>query len=156
MNNKVFVRSTVIIVLLLLFLFIIRFPVIQVDIGDETYFLKENSFTLHWIHSVEKEPWFEVYERQGDQVLLTETYFKTFGAGVPSDGEIIESDDGYVHMKINRSMDEVNIVVSDNVETTLSTEDKDIKLYEMIDSYEEVHIQSAKLYLWNLVGGEFL
>lgn|SRR5699024_3102088 len=156
MKSKVFGGGAIIIVLFSLALFFIRLPGIQINMKDGSYFLKENSFTLHWIHSVEKEPWFEVYERQGDQLLLTETYFKTFGAGVPSDGEIIDSDDGYIHMKVNRAMDDVNVVVSSNVKTTLTTQEKDIKLYDMVDDYEEVHIQSKQLYLWNLVGGEFL
>lgn len=156
MNSKIIGGSTIIIVLLFLAFFLIRVPVIQVDMNGNSYFLKEKSFTLHWVHSVEKEPWYEVYERQGNQLLLTETYFKTFGAGVPSDGEIIDSKDSYIHMKVNRWMDEVNVVVSSNVKTTLTTKEKDIKLYKMVDDYEEVHIQSKQLYLWNLVGGEFL
>lgn len=58
-------------------------------------------FTIEWIHSVEKTPWRETYQitDEGD-LMLIETAFQSFGAGVPhqkgtmtvEDGEVIVRD----------------------------------------------------------------
>src|SRR5699024_11353970 len=68
----------------------IHIPVIEIIVDEKTYFVRDTSFTLSWIHSVEKEPWYEIYKRKNSHLILTETYFKTFGAGVPSNKEIIK------------------------------------------------------------------
>ncbi|MGP4073518.1 DUF1850 domain-containing protein [Piscibacillus sp. B03] len=154
MNNKWLKRGTALVVLLFFIFF--HFPVIQIETEDQTYYLRSQSFTLSWIHSVEHEPWYEKYERHNNKLLLTETYFKTFGAGVPSDGEIIESKDGYVHLKVKRTMEQVNLIVSDNVQTTIETKTKDIQLYELVEPYSEVEIKAYNVYLWNIWGGKFL
>lgn len=142
--------------LVLLFFLLFRLPVIYFDFGDKAYFLAEDEFTLKWIHSVEKEEWLEMYERDGNRLLLTETVFKTFGAGVPSDGEIISSDDGFVHMRINQHLSEMNLTVSENAQTTILTEDKTIPLYELTEDYEFVAISIQRIHLWQYIGGKKL
>ncbi|SEQ81758.1 DUF1850 domain-containing protein [Piscibacillus halophilus] len=154
MNSKWLKRGTALVVLLFLIFF--HIPVIQIETENQTYYLRSHSFTLTWIHSVEHEPWSEIYERQNDALVLTETYFKTFGAGVPSDGKIIKAEDGFVHMEVNRPMEKVSIVVSENVQTTIETSTKDIPLYELVENYSEVEITAQDFYLWNFLGGEFL
>lgn len=142
--------------MVLLFFLLFRLPVIHFDFGEEQYILTEDEFTLKWIHSVEKEEWIELYERDGEELLLTETYFKTFGAGVPSDGEIISSEDGFVHMRINRHLSEMNLTVSENAQTTIETTDKIIPLYELTDDYEFVAISVQRIHLWQYIGGKKL
>ncbi|PKR78159.1 DUF1850 domain-containing protein [Halalkalibacillus sediminis] len=141
-------------IVLLIFL-LYRIPVIQVHLDEETFYLKEDRFELSWIHSVENEKWFEVYEKDGEDLFLSETYFKTYGAGVPADGEVIHSDDGYVHMKMNRSIPELNISVSNNVKTKIHTEEKTIDLYKLAQEYESVSISIEQLHLWEYIGGTF-
>ena len=141
---------------MLLFFLLWRIPVVQFDFSGERYYLKESNFTLQWIHSVEKEEWLEFYERDGDSLLLTETKFKTYGAGVPSDGEIISSEDGYVHMKIDRVFTEMNLTVSQNAQTKIKTADKEIPLYEYTEDYELVTITVEFIDLWNYVRGNNL
>ena len=52
------------------------FKVENVQSGDE--------FTISWIHSVEKTPWRETYQiADNGELLLIETAFQSFGAGVP-------------------------------------------------------------------------
>src|SRR5699024_3510950 len=94
--------------------------------------------------------------RQDNELILTETYFKTFGAGVPSDWEVIDEKEGFVHMKVERKLDEVNVVVSENVQTTITVDDKDLELYKMLDNHSEVTFKVKYLHLWNLLGGEFI
>ncbi|MEC5423947.1 DUF1850 domain-containing protein [Virgibacillus sp. C22-A2] len=154
MNNKWFKWGACIIVLL--FLLFIKLPVIQFDFGQEIYYLKSDAFHLKWIHSVEKEEWVEIYQRHKDEIILTETYFKTFGAGVPADGEIIESEDGYVHMRIDRQMADFNLIVSENAQTKLVTEEAEIALYELTDEYGNISISVEYIHLWEYVGGSYL
>lgn len=141
---------------MLLFFLLWRIPVVQFDFEGERYYLKETDFTLQWIHSVEKEEWLEFYERDGDSLLLTETKFKTYGAGVPSDGKIISSKDGYVHMEIGRLFNEMNLTVSQNAQTTIKTADKEIPLYDYVEDYEMVTITIEFINLWDYVRGNKL
>jgi len=71
---------------------------------------------------------------------------------VPVDGEIIPSNDGYVHMKIMRQMDSLTLVVSENVQTTLYSGDKKVPLYKLADKdYEEINISVKSIHLWELL-----
>lgn len=153
MSSKVFLGSTVILVLLV-FLFV-RIPVIQVSFADQYFYLRDDKFEIGWIHSVEKEPWFETFERNNGKFLLVQTRFKTFGAGTPSEGEIIPSNDGYVHMKIRREINFIELAVSENVQTTLYTKSGAISLYELVENHETVKIEIINLPIWQLLRGEF-
>lgn len=153
MNNKFLVLGSTVLIVLLLFL-LVRIPVIYVSYDEGGFKLDEDSFEIYWIHSVEKEPWLETYEKKGDRLILSKTRFKTFGAGTPSDGEIIPSNDGYVHMKIGREVEVVELIVSKNVETTLITDSREYRLFELVEDYENVSISINKLPLWKYLRGE--
>lgn len=58
--------------------------VIIIKFDNHACLLEGETFELKWMHSVEKQWWIEAYQRQGDALLLTDTYFETFGAGSPS------------------------------------------------------------------------
>ncbi|WP_019414812.1 DUF1850 domain-containing protein [Paenisporosarcina sp. TG20] len=140
-------------VLLFFLLLIVIFPLrfVEITLPNSTFFLYIKNFEVQWIHSVEKEEWIESYQVKNDKLILTSTAFKTFGAGVPSDKEVIERDDGFVHMTINREMNDILLVVSDLVETTVFFENKEIPLYELVEDYEEVHFESKLLPWWNIL-----
>lgn len=142
------------VVMLLLSLFFIRIPTIQLTYMDGSFYLMEDSFEIGWIHSVEKEPWYETYERKSSDLYLTKTKFKTFGAGVPSSKEVIRADDGFVHMNVNEKMNEIRLAVSSNVKTTLYTGKSEVPLYELVDDYDAVVISVEKISIFNLLRGE--
>ena len=152
-SSKRFVLGIVVLIAILLSL-AIKIPTIQVSYMDGSFYLKEDTFEIGWTHSVEKEPWFETFIRKGDALYLVETKFKTFGAGTPFNGEVISSDDGFVHMKLDEKVIELNLTVSENVKTTLYTKTSEVKLYERIDDYEAVVIAVKKVPLWRLLRGE--
>lgn len=139
--------------LLLLAIFFIRIPVFSFEMDDRTYYLVEESFQLKWIHSVEKEEWIENYEKSGNQLILTETYFKTFGAGVPSNSENTEFVDGFVKMDINLLYPELYLTVSENVQTTILADEREVPLYSFTSDYATVHITNQSIYLWQLIVG---
>ena len=151
-NSKSKRRGTLLLVLLFLLvvaLFPLRF--VKITTPHNTLIVFEKTFDIQWIHSVEKEEWIESYAMQGNKFILTTTAFKTFGAGVPSDGIVEARDDGFVHMTINREMDEILLVVSDLVKTTAHFDNKEIPLYELVDDYEEVLIENKWLPWWNIL-----
>ena len=150
-NKFLFLGGTFLLVLLV-FLFY-RVSIIQVSYNNSSFYIEDDMFEIGWIHSVEKEPWYETYENINDQLYLTVTKFKTFGAGTPSDEEVIPSQDGFIHMKVNRPMDAVHLVVSKNVKSTLYTNDKIIPLYELVDDYETITIEVIDIPLWRLLRG---
>ncbi|RKQ35877.1 DUF1850 domain-containing protein [Oceanobacillus halophilus] len=142
--------------IVLLFFLFYKIPVIQLDFGESIYYLKKDNFRLKWIHSVEKEEWIEWYERQGQELLLTKTSFKTFGAGVPSSADEVRTEDGYVTMRVDKSFPEMNLTVSENAHTTIESGGKNLLLYEFTEDYESVLISVQYLHFWEYMGGESL
>ncbi|MFS0750855.1 DUF1850 domain-containing protein [Oceanobacillus sp. 1P07AA] len=140
-------------VVLLFFLFN-KITVIEVKIDGESYYIYDVKFELQWIHSVEKEEWVEVYEIKQNKLTLVETYFKTFGAGVPAQGEVIPSSDGYIHMKMDVSYKELNVAVSENVKTTLSTDKKEVRLYEKTENYNNITLAVKDVFRWEFWEGK--
>ena len=154
MKSKKLVRG--IIILILLSIFFIRIPILSFEFSDTTYYSTEKEFNLSWIHSVEKEEWIEHYELEGKKIVLESTKFKTFGAGVPSDSEEVELVDGFVHMKINQSYQELNLTISENVKSTIYLGDKEFKLYEYGETYDTVQIKVKKLFIWQYWREDYL
>ncbi|MFK3960136.1 DUF1850 domain-containing protein [Guptibacillus hwajinpoensis] len=102
-------RSTVIIIILLCMAFLlIPFQVLTIvgEGGEESAHIRASEFSLKWKHSVEKEEWEEFFVLKDTEIFLTDTRFKTFGAGVPSDvGTDTFIKDGWVYMTgIHRSI----------------------------------------------------
>ncbi len=133
--------------MLTLMLPLLFFPLqlIQVSWQDQTHYLNEDSFSIQWIHSVEKEEWIEAYHKTDSGLTLEKTRFKTYGAGVPVTGPTTLTEDGYIEMQVQREMEEIRLVVSPLVQSTLTTTSGRTNLYELTDPYEEVLIQPAHL-----------
>ncbi|MCM2972163.1 DUF1850 domain-containing protein [Larsenimonas suaedae] len=75
---------------------------------------EQTTFQMRWRHSVEKEVWYETYRREHAALMLDQTRFKTFGAGVPSQGGArTELVDGFVVMRgFSRRVDPLWIQVA--------------------------------------------
>ncbi|MFC3899935.1 DUF1850 domain-containing protein [Aliicoccus persicus] len=101
---------------------------------------------MHWVHSIEKEEWFEVYEVVDDSLLLSTSHFKTFGAGVPatSDKETY-IEDGYVVYVIENQYEDMHLNVSKNVDTKVIQGDDEYLLYDWFDSYVSVKISIKRV-----------
>ena len=157
MNSKIkWIVSGSIVTVLLLFLIWPKSALVIEAEGYAPVFLEAGTFELHWIHSIEHEEWYEIYEIQGDHLLLTETYFKTFGAGVPSDSEEPPeiTEDGFVKFTVDDVYPELYMNVSENVETKIIQNDQEHLLYEMFESNTSVKIsiENRPLFL-QLTGG---
>lgn len=153
-RSKSFKIGGAVVIALLFASFFLNFSVVTVEADEQIYWTWQDAFELAWIHSVEKEEWVEFYELKNDQLLLTHTSFKTFGAGVPStpnDGKNTVLENGYVTMDIDRMFQSLQLVVSENVQSTLLLEEKEIPLYKLTKNYEVVTISVTKLSLWDMV-----
>jgi hypothetical protein len=142
--------------IVLLFLLFFRIPVLEIAGETGSYYLKENEFTLRWIHSIEKEEWLEHYVRNGDALVLTETYFKTFGAGTPYESKATVTKDGFITMQMDMELDMLDLTISERVETTVLSGSQEIPLYEYFGQYEHVTVIPRELPIWEYIRGDFL
>ncbi len=155
MSNKK-IWGSIAVVCLLLLIFFIRIPTLAFHFQDRTIYTKEKSFDLSWIHSIEKEEWIEHYIIENNVLLLKSTSFKTFGAGVPSDATEVELKDGFVVMTIDQRYEQLNVTISEYVDTTVQIGDQQFKLYQFGEPYETVLITIEKLSVWQILRGDFL
>lgn len=129
--------------------------VLQFSSTDFKCNLASPSLSLRWFHSVEKEHWQENYQIAGEQLLLSSTQFKTFGAGTPSTEGAITSKDGWLHYKAKRLLPRIHWIVSRNVESTVLSKLGAWPLYEDFDDYAEIKIQVMQVPRWHYFTQEF-
>lgn len=142
--------------LIVLLFLIYPLPVTELTGEKHNYFIKEDEFILSWIHSIEKEEWLETYTINGEKFILTETKFKTFGAGTPYTGKNTSQENGFVKIELNYEYESLNITISENVKTTLFIESRKIPLYEIFAQYETVIIKRRNIPFWKYIRGDFL
>ncbi|CCG19172.1 conserved hypothetical exported protein [Taylorella asinigenitalis 14/45] len=121
---------------------------------DKSCLLSDGKFSLSWVHSVEHETWIENYEAKYGYLLLESTYLKTFGAGTPSDGEVIDAPKGFIGYKVNRKIPMLNWVVSQNMQGSIIADGHDWVISKEVPRFTEVHIESiSKPFIKMLFGG---
>lgn len=113
------------------------------------------TWRLTWLHSVEKTPWSETYQRQGQQLRLISTEFKSFGAGTPSSGTLLPAPPGYVAYAVNVDLPELNWVVSRRVRSSLWLGEQAWPLFEWVPDYTEAHFVSTSAPRWRTLTKDF-
>lgn len=111
-------------------------------------FFSPGHFTLHWLHSVEHEVWQEDYQREDSGFLLTTTRFRTFGAGVPHDGDLQLDEQGYINRSVNLHLPEISRTVSRLTETTLLVGEYSWPLFKWTGDYTNLQLRPARQVLW--------
>lgn len=131
-----------------------KFPYIFVEVEEQNFQckIKQNTFQLSWIHSVEKTQWKERYLQDNTQLILTETQFVSFGAGTPDQGVISRQEDGNIEMQINRKLKELNWVISRRMQGKIEIADRIWNIYKDFPDYSTVHISIRKDSLWKKRG----
>ncbi|WP_237739273.1 DUF1850 domain-containing protein [Taylorella equigenitalis] len=122
--------------------------------GNSCY-LRDDEFSISWIHSVEKEEWIENYKAVSGNLNLKSTFFKTFGAGTPSDGEVINAPQGYVGYKINRNYPVLNWVVSQNMQGKIIVDGDVWNINKEVPRFTEIQMSSVRVPIINLLFGGF-
>lgn len=116
---------------------------------DQQCKITDEQFALSWIHSVDKTPWVEYYRRDKAAFLLTETEFRTFGAGVPHDGEVIPTTNGMIRYRVNLPMTEINWVVDKEVQSTIVLSNGGrFEIFKETDRYQPIYITNQSLNVW--------
>lgn len=153
-QKKIWIGSAFLIALPLLLFY--RLPVIEIKGENASFFIRDDQFVLGWIHSIEKEEWFETYQRENEKIVLTETEFKTFGAGTPYQGLETTTENGFIKIELLIDYEELYLTISEHVQTTLFFSDRKVPLYEYFDQYESVLIKPKTLPIWEIKRGDFL
>lgn len=102
------------ILLLVILILVLFFPLkllLATDYKTDEYIkawrVKDNSFSVVYTHSVQLTEVIEIYDIKGEQIILKESYFKSYGAGLPATTpysfEI--TDKGFRIYDINQIMD---------------------------------------------------
>ena len=137
-----------------IYLFFIGHSVLLLTFDDQSCYIEQDSFDLKWQHSVEKQWWIEHYQVDQGSLLLTDTYFQTFGAGTPATGTLARDDGGrykgYVHYQINTKLPYLDWMVSSNIFAVMILPNKTLPIYQWVDDYTSIHIQPKSLSLWAL------
>ncbi len=115
------------------------------------FYSRDASFSIRWQHSVEKEDWEEIFVVKDDQIVLKDTRFKTFGAGVPNDaGKDTFIKDGWVYMTdIDQLIGkELAITTGRSTNHSFLTEDSKTPL----SASKHYQISTGKISLWEAAG----
>ncbi|WP_385937377.1 DUF1850 domain-containing protein [Thalassorhabdus alkalitolerans] len=110
----------------------------EAEPGDE--------LVLSWIHSVEKSPWAELYKvTEEGSLLLDETVFQSFGAGVPHQKGDMSVENGEVVIRnINEEHEALRWIHSQNVEFTLYLNGKEVFDAEELPHHEKMEMKIEK------------
>ncbi len=108
---------------------------VPVERGDE--------MVLAWVHSVEKTPWSEHYKVSKDRYLiLEETRFQSFGAGVPHQkGDMMVKDGEVIVTDINEEHESLRWIHSRNAEFTLQLNGDVIFDAEELPHHEKIELR---------------
>lgn len=150
-RNVIVILIFGIIIIMLMF---INFNVIILeDLTDnKIVFLSKISpndeFTMRWMHSVELQPWEEIFRIDKDlNIILDRTRFKSFGAGVPDyAGNKTEIKDGYVVFSgIDKTIKDLQYRASNFAKHTFYFKDKELKLYELVGNENIIKIYTSNV-----------
>ncbi|MBE2895077.1 DUF1850 domain-containing protein [Spirabiliibacterium falconis] len=125
---------------------------IEVKSQNINCLLHTSAFQLRWRHSVEYQLWIEQYRVEKQNIVLFATWLQTFGAGTPSQGEYIAAPPGFIGLKQDITLPELNWAVSRNMQGVLLANNDEFELYQRVPDYSNVTIRVAKrpiyLFLW--------
>ena len=103
----------------------------------------DEQFQLRYIHSVDLLPVFEIYTSEGTQLVLAETRFLSWGAGLGYMQEgILCGDNGWTVIKeMKRRVGTIPLRVGTIAEHTLLYRGKEIRLRDYLPAQALVHIR---------------
>lgn len=110
-----------------------------------------DKFIVYFIHSVERTPWYEIYEiKNNSEIFLTETIFHSFGAGLPATTthDFSIEQDGMHIKNYNQKMDpliyRVGAVIADH---KIVVNGEEFKLDGLTKPFTPILIKVDKVYL---------
>ncbi|QXM05203.1 DUF1850 domain-containing protein [Crassaminicella indica] len=116
-------------------------------------------FTMHWMHSVELEPWEEIFYVDCDyNIILDYTRFKAFGAGVPDyAGKKTVVKNGWIYfLEIDKKMPTLTYGISSFAKHTFYFNNQRLKLYEIVPNDAPCKIYTKKISILSYVYEKFI
>lgn len=120
----------------------------EVNIAGKQCKISSADFDLQWKHSVEKTIWTENYQRQQQHFLLRYTDLISFGAGTPANLPIISQKNGVIRMSVNQKIEDIDWIVSRNMQGTLKVNKNEWSIYKDYPDYTLVNIAIQQQPLW--------
>ncbi len=150
--------------LVLLFYPVLRLQLIDVESGKvlKSFSIKNGQeFTIYFIHSVEKTPWFEIYYIENNEIYLKETIFFSYGAGLPSTTkhDFSFEEDGMHIRNYNVKMDpliyRVGAVVADH---TIKVNGEEIHFNELAKPFNSIliRVEEVPIYRYLIKGVAYI
>lgn len=108
-------------------------------------------FSVEWMHSVELQPWRETFKYTPEGIILTETLFKSFGAGVPSYGgrEYLLEGGFIVFRGMDIKMESIPYGISSFAKHRLVFRSSTVPLYRLVEDGTFVNISVERKDLLN-------
>lgn len=113
------------------------------DVLFEASVQTEDTIGLQWIHSVEQTPWADIFTVNEDScsLILTETRFESFGAGVEHEYKEIEQIDGtYIAKGIDECHESINWIHSHEAQHEITINEELVVESESLPHHEALRI----------------
>mgnify|MGYP001210654910 CR=1 FL=1 len=118
---------------------------LKISFLEQSCYLEDTQFTLRWRHSVELQDWQEHYHLSSGQLFLDASYLQSFGAGTPSEGEIIDAPEGFIGFRSEVVLPSLHWMVSHNMQGRLITKQGTWDIYRIVPDYTEITIQPSRV-----------
>lgn len=111
---------------------------------------RDEQFQVRYIHSVDLLPVYEVYAYRDGKLVLLETMFKSWGAGLGYTGEgIISEEDGWTAIRqMEREIGVIPLRVGTIAEHTILYRNEEVLLREYVPAQTLVHIRVKKRFVF--------
>ena len=118
-----------------------------------TPFTEGETFSIHYLHSLNQSPVTEFYELRGGQLMLTALEFETFGAGMPTSLEpgqtLTRLETGAMRIDgFERKIPELHYLIGHAAELTLRIGDDDIPLESLDRAGQSIQFSPRLLNMW--------
>ena len=101
----------------------------RVKVGEE--------FVISFTHSVNRRPVFDTLRAQGDHLVIVQSVFDAFGAGMPDtstgEGQFSVMPGGWLQWSVNRPVPEIILRVGEVANHTLTTKARQFLLAELTE-----------------------
>lgn len=119
----------------------------------------DEMFTVHYTHSVELCPVSETYYIDNEDIILSETYFESYGAGLPANTEhsFEMTESGFRIYNIDEKMD--NLIYRTGAEGTdpkIRIRNKDYRFLDFSKPRDAVGFKIKRIFLINYLTKEAL
>jgi hypothetical protein len=138
MGKKIFYLVVLIIVILLGICFgKIRVLVVEEATTNKIIYQQriesEVNFAIKYTHSVENTPVWDYFKISGEEILLTSTRYKSYGAGLPflNKNKYTVANEQFLIEDINIKLDQIPLRVSNYAKHKLLIEEDIYKLYQL-------------------------